>query len=422
MTQSAKRYGLDALDPELESRIRRIEVALAALGPQTASSNPTTTSRGGGTPPQITGLSLSGTSPGSFTFAWSAATISDLRRYDISIAEDVGFTTGVQSKIAALNEYAFTTGDTSVTRTYFVRVRAVNTSDTPGAYSATLNTTTGQVTTEDILDAAVTDPKIESTEVASGRVQGHLAGAILSNGTDTANDIDVSSFSARDEGTDALTFTGSGLTKQIDAVWASGTNAGGLPSALSPASISTWYHFFVISNADGTTVDAGFDTSLTASNLLSDSSLTLYRRVGSVFVNSGGTIDQFLQIGDWFTWDVIVAEWATSNPGTSRVTETIRTPLGVKMQARLSVDIFDSAGNDRSVLVTDLDGTDTTASATARHLHVNASGSDNNSDSASIIVVTNTSSQIGYRMNTSGSQTTVSGRTEGWIDRRGQDA
>jgi hypothetical protein len=421
VTQSAKRYGLDAQDPELENRIRRIEVALAALGPQTASSSPATTSRGGGTPGQITGLTLSGTNPGTFTFGWSAATISDLRKYEVQIAEDIGFTTGVQNKIAALNEYAFTTGDTSVTRTYYVRVRAVNTADTPGSYSAILNTTTGQVTTEDILDEAVTDPKLETNAVASGRVLGFLAGGILSNGTDTDNDIDISKYAARDAA-DSLTITGNAITKKMDEVWDSGTNFGGLPSALFPVTFVKWYHVFVISNADGTTVDAGFDTSLTASNLLSDSGLTLYRRVGSVYVNAGGTVDQFYQVGDSVFWDVMVNAWTVSGGGTGRATHTVRTPLGLETVAMMTIGLADNNGKNVALLITNPDQTDTSPqTSSAAHIRVNADGSDNDNAWSTVFVKTNSSSEISRRISSSQGSTTSYGITQGWIDRRGQD-
>jgi hypothetical protein len=421
VTQSAKRYGLDAQDPELESRIRRIEVALAALGPETASSNPNTTSRGGGTPDQITGLTLSGTGPGTFTFQWSAATISDLRKYEIQIAEDVGFTTGVQNKIAATTEYAFTTGDTSVTRTYFVRVRAVNTSDTPGAYSATLNTTTGQVTTPDIEDTSVTDPKLESTAVASGRVLGHLSGGILSTGADPLTDVDISAYAARDF-TDTLTMTGSATTKLMDAQWDTGSNAGGLPSALFPVQILLWHHVFVISNADGTTQDAGFDTSLSAVNLLADSGLTLYRRVGSVLINSSSQIIAFRQYGGRIIWETPILEYNQSGGiGTAAVLVGVSTPLGVITQADLGINITNTAGSSMCLYASSPDALNFAPTSITGHVRSNINGSNTSTGDAVVPVPTDILSRIRFRINTGGGASNVRVNCFGYYDSRGQD-
>jgi hypothetical protein len=79
----------------------------------------------------------------------------------------------------------------------------------------------------------------------------------------------------------------SALVKQIDANWAAGTNQGGFPSGLVLAADTT-YRIYLISN--GSTVDAGFDTSSTAANLLADASgYTYYREIG--FFRTDGSAD-----------------------------------------------------------------------------------------------------------------------------------
>ena len=419
MSQSAKRYGLEVEgDLELESRLRRMEVAIASLSPSTG--DPTTTSRGGGAVPQVSGLALKGTSPGTFTIGWNDVTISDLRRYEIQFATDAALSENLSAFTAATPIYAFTTGDTSVSRTYYSRVRAVNSAGLSGQWSGVLNTSTGQVTTPDILDEAVTDPKLETDAVASGKVLGHLSGGILSNGTDTANDIDISAFSARDFA-DTFTMTGTAFTKQMDAVWASGSGAGGLPSALFPVGVATWHHVFAISNEDGTTVDTGFDTDLTASNLRDDSGLTLYRRLGGVYVNGGGTIDQFYQLGNHFFWDIMVSAWNTSGGGTSRITATVRTPLGIETLAILTAGLADNDGKNVALILTNPDQTDTIPSLSAAHVRVNADGSDNDNAWSTVFVKTNSVSQVSHRISSSQGSTTRYGITQGWIDERGQD-
>ena len=78
----------------------------------------------------------------------------------------------------------------------------------------------------------------------------------------------------------------SSLVKELDNVWAVGTAAGGRASG-SPYIADTWYHVFMIAKPDGT-VDAGFDTDITAVNLLADATdYTLFRRIGAIKTEQG---------------------------------------------------------------------------------------------------------------------------------------
>lgn len=115
----------------------------------------------------------------------------------------------------------------------------------------------------------------------------------ISNGTDTDHDIDFTAgnFMFSDGSGQAVA---SALTKQIDATWAAGDAAGGLADALTVA-IDTTYHCFALSNASGSSVDFGFDTSLTATNLLADvavsaAGLTKYSRQFSIITNASANI------------------------------------------------------------------------------------------------------------------------------------
>lgn len=90
----------------------------------------------------------------------------------------------------------------------------------------------------------------------------------IANGSDSDHDIDLNFVSCRGKNNLYNIDLTSIITKQIDANWAEGTNSGGFPSGLT-LSANTLYHFFVIIKNDGT-IDAGWDTSDTASNLLSD--------------------------------------------------------------------------------------------------------------------------------------------------------
>lgn len=81
------------------------------------------------------------------------------------------------------------------------------------------------------------------------------------------------------------------LTKQIDATWSPGTNQGGLSSALT-LTADTWYHFFVIYNSATGAIDCGWDTSLNASNILTDAvGFDEYRYITSHYVYDFGAAD-----------------------------------------------------------------------------------------------------------------------------------
>jgi hypothetical protein len=153
----------------------------------------------------------------------------------------------------------------------------------------------------------------------------HLAGLNTAHAADTDHDITIAvgQCKSADNGSDMT--LASAITKQIDAVWAEGTNAGGRASGVS-LSNTTWYHLFVILKNDGTTVDAGFDTSLTATNLLADAtSYTDYRRVASVLTDGSANIRGYFQTGGDFYWKAVggITDYTTSSPSTGLKTLTI---------------------------------------------------------------------------------------------------
>jgi len=161
--QSAKRYGLDVKgDLELESRLRRIELELGKLA--RGNEDAVVQSRGQGAVPQVTGLRLGGQIPGGLTILWNAVSISDLRRYDVQFATNLAFTVGFQAFVASTTTYPFTTA-TEGGAVYFARVRAINSNRRNGAWSAILNTATGQVASADLADGAVDTASIQDGAV-----------------------------------------------------------------------------------------------------------------------------------------------------------------------------------------------------------------------------------------------------------------
>lgn len=80
-------------------------------------------------------------------------------------------------------------------------------------------------------------------------------------------DIQIQIGACRDFGNTANLVIGTTLTKRFDAAVASGNAAGGYPTAIGARTVSTWYRFFIVGRVNGD-IDAGFDTSATATNLL----------------------------------------------------------------------------------------------------------------------------------------------------------
>ena len=143
------------------------------------------------------------------------------------------------------------------------------------------------------LDALATNGSgtLSFTNVTPSELRAYIDGFITSLSIlDDANDIVINPGFCRDNSNTVNITLSSAITKQLDADWAEGSNAGGYgPSAVLAA--DTFLHVFVISKADGT-VDAGFDSDINASNLLAaanDDNYQYYRRVGTIktYDNSG---------------------------------------------------------------------------------------------------------------------------------------
>ncbi len=159
----------------------------------------------------------------------------------------------------------------------------------------------------------------------------------ISSGTDTAHDIDFTAgnFIFSDGGGQAIT---SALTKQIDATFAVGNNAGGLADALTVAN-NTTYHIFALSSADGATTDYGFDTSLIAANLLADAAvisagLTKFKRIASLRTDGSanirnGTYDFRRDGGYTFNYNTKILDFNVFATGISKTSRTLSIPAGI---------------------------------------------------------------------------------------------
>ena len=161
--------------------------------------------------------------------------------------------------------------------------------------------------------------------------QGYIYGCILSNNvSDPTNDIDISTGTLKDSANTLHMVVASAIGKRIDAAWTQGgtpgTTVGGFPTGIALTN-NTWYRMFIIGKADGT-VDAGFDTSSTATNLLTDAvGFTYYQQVGWVRRGVGANL-LFFQNGDDFTWDVPSVDVNAASGSAAGVDVTLLCPPG----------------------------------------------------------------------------------------------
>jgi hypothetical protein len=148
----------------------------------------------------------------------------------------------------------------------------------------------------------------------------------------------VSAGECRDD-TNTVDITIPALTKQLDAAWAAGTNAGGRDTgAIADGS----WHLYVIMKADRTT-DALFTATFGSPTM--PSGYVYKRRLGS-FVRASGAIRTFKQYGNYFaitapvdTHAGIAIAASTTVPGSL----VASVPSGQKLQVNLAVTFSHSA-------------------------------------------------------------------------------
>lgn len=154
--------------------------------------------------------------------------------------------------------------------------------------------------------------------------RGNVASVI--NGTDANHDIDfqIGAYQANDNRTIELT---SVITKQIDASFVEGNNAGGHAGAA--LSANGTIHCFVIQKATGE-VDAYVDSSLSAANR--PSGFVRHAWVMSLRLNGSSDIIPFRQFGNTVMFDSRI----TDASGSSATTLALSVPAGIPVCAILA--------------------------------------------------------------------------------------
>lgn len=247
--------------------------------------------------------------------------------------------------------------------------------------------------------------------------RGQRWGMTLSNnGTDAVNDIDIAAGScASDDSVDAnrVLLNPGAMTKQLDAVWAAGSAAGGRISAESLVN-GTW-HVYLFRRSSGVD-DYCFSQSLTPT--LPDGG-THKRRIGSILRESAAIVP-FVQDGSLFMRKAAVLDVDITNPGTSAVTRTLSVPVGLNLTALFHV-FTTGAATAAAFLFSDLAFMDVAPSASAAPLANHGSSLNAIDWFSAQSIRTNTSAQIRSRANASDANVRLRIATIGWIDNLGRD-
>lgn len=246
-------------------------------------------------------------------------------------------------------------------------------------------------------------------------IRGYLWGMTLSNnGTDPTNDIDISAGACVSDDVSDVTrvlLNPGAMTKQLDAVWAAGSAAGGRISTESLAN-GTW-HVYAFRRSGGAD-DICFSQSLTPT--LPDSG-TNKRRIGSILRESAAIVG-FVQDGDYFRRKSAAFDVNANNPGTSAVARTLSVPTGISVWAAINMQA-EAGGSPVICYLSDLAANDEAPTGGGAPLGT-SSAEGTNQGFGSLVVRTNTSGQIRSRLSFSDASTDLRISTMGWTDSRGR--
>lgn len=248
--------------------------------------------------------------------------------------------------------------------------------------------------------------------------RGYIDGLRVSDAAEVDHDRTFAVGAARDSTNTTTLVLDTAMTKQIDATWAVGTNAGGL---FSGAVTTGWYYLFIIEKTSDGTIDAGFDTSLTAANI--PSGYSKYRVVGARKTDGSANLYPGRSAtGGWFFYTTPVLDISRTNPGVALdATDVLSAPpLSV---AELTLILSDETpdGSARGLINSTFD-----TSTPPTNLNHNISVSSTSglpSYSNTILLQVDASSTVRTRFVVTTSDTGIDlvGRTNGYIDVRGKD-
>jgi hypothetical protein len=266
---------------------------------------------------------------------------------------------------------------------------------------------------------AVDGSQLTNLPTSSGLPAGHLFGLTLSN-NGTATKLDVAAGRCRNSTNSNDIILSSAITGgliQTSGSWAAGSNQNKLDTGA--RTVSTWYHVHAIYK-DNVSDDWLFSLSPTAPTL--PSGYTKFRRIGSVFADSGTNITAFVQRANEFWLGTPVADVTATNQGASAVTKILGSvPTGVSVKALMNVQVT-AGGGSNLLYLSDLSTTDQAPSFSAAPLStygVNAAASSGGGAQLAGIW-TDTAASIRTRQTGTNVSDVIRLVTLGWLDPQGR--
>jgi len=219
---------------------------------------------------------------------------------------------------------------------------------------------------ESIIEDIESDISDLQTDILAATVPFDRGGFVVSYASVAENNITSGKCS---DSSSSRILTGSAETINLNSTIGGGGNR---PSAVSLAN-DTWYHIFIVTEADGSNYRYAYDTSETAVNALAawstetGNSYTLYRGLRSVKTNGSSEIIEDFEIGDKIYRSGKNTQLSTST-STSPLAITLETPTDIRTQAVLSVDSNATAGGGSGNTCT-LQVRDVNSSGIFRNVH-----------------------------------------------------
>lgn len=207
----------------------------------------------------------------------------------------------------------------------------------------------------------------------------------------------------------------SNLVKKTNVAWVAGNNQGGLFSGTVAA--NTTYHMFVISNNDGSLVDAGFSNDINAADI--PTGYTKKRRIASLIVDASS----FIRAGEYtfnrdgsyrFDYDTRVL---ISNSAASTVAASVNTSTPINVFALINASIrTDQANNSGRILISSFDQPDIIPDQTNTNLGwIDTASGASMQNNVDLSIRTNSSANIRLRSNANSSNLIII-NASGWFD------
>jgi hypothetical protein len=252
----------------------------------------------------------------------------------------------------------------------------------------------------------------------SAALKGHIFGLTASNAADADHDLTFAiGEAASTETNPVLMKLLSSLTKQFDATWAVGDNAGGMQSGSSLPTSGT-VHVHLIERSDTGVVDIiGVPNGTT---LVLPSGYDRSRRIMSFRTDSSANIRAFKQKEDSFYYNTALLDYSSTSSRAFALL-TLSIPSGIVCRPIIYIRTEGGSSGSRTLLnfIANADAT------SAAHILINGLGDGNfeKTGGNSSLAYSNTSAQINFEVSLTGASILANYLyTLGWIDNRGKDA